>query len=502
DYKKDGITFRFANYMRHYYLCTCDPDESGSVNALSNLKPAKLEFNPHHSMYGGGYFYPLAAALKTASLPGLVRLVPDMRYYFENPDEMGRFYTVARLAGAAAGTLGLLLLLFFFYTRAGGLFWPAVLAALLFLSPVIGPASKTMKPHFPVILFSALCLLLTRKFFSAGHKRYFLAAVFVCGLMAGTVLYSGILVLLPLLIYFTVRPGTDTPAAAVKDLAAALGLLCAGALLVNPYWVISPGETLASLAIINNKTPTPYSPSSLYFLFRYGLGGGAAILFFTALFFGLRQWKALETFNRALLLFLAVVTLGLGKLPSDPGYSRYAIFIIPFFSLFAVDVLRTLSAQKYLRLLALAAVMLGAADAWRMRTYAVNDARGTTNTRLLAGEWLNANTGTAAIGHFCDLIPWTFPPVRLTDHRITVYASVDDLAADKELPEYLVTSGYQLYGLTGGQTTKFRSLYRLEKEFKNPVEVLPDAWRLFAMNMTISVYRRMNGPAGRRRAAP
>lgn len=496
DYKKTGETFRFSNYLRHFFLCSSDPDEAGVVNGLSNLKPAQRSFNPHHSFYGGGYFYPLAASLKALSLAGAIKLIPDMTYYFSNPDELGKFYTAARAAGAAAGVLGVFVLSLFALRLGRELFWPAVLAALCFLSPIVGIASKLMKPHFPLVLLSAACIMIVHAYLQNRDRRYLFSAYFVCGLMIGSIISSVVFGLLPVLacvqVWRETRPGA---ARLAKDIAAGLLLAAAGALLVNPYWAVTPGETLLALKVTNDKTPTNFNLESLLLFFRYGLGV-PGLLAGTAVFLGIRQWKSLGAFNRVLLQFLVPAALLMGKIPPHPASARYCIFVLPAFLLFTTEVLRLQGRQKVFRALALVCLLLGAADAMRFRSYSVNDADPQRSTRILAAGWISANAGNASIGHIADLIPWTFPPIRLDGHKVVVYGDASVLLADKDQPDYFINGGPHLYGLTPEQEKEFNECYVLAEEFRNSPEILENSWRLGAQNTPIFIYRH------RRLAAP
>ena len=90
------------NPVRSYH-----PDEYVIFKSLSGMNPGRLEF--FHGFFGwpAAQFYVVGAALKAASGLGLVRLVPDMNFYYRNPEEMARLYVVGRVVTLlfAVGTL-------------------------------------------------------------------------------------------------------------------------------------------------------------------------------------------------------------------------------------------------------------------------------------------------------------------------------------------------------------------------------------------------------------
>ncbi|MBI4801352.1 MAG: hypothetical protein HY796_02400 [Elusimicrobia bacterium] len=493
DYAKDGVTFYFSNYLRHYFLCSHNPDENAVFNGLSNMNPSKLDFNPHFFFYGGGYIYPLAAWYKALSWVKAVKLVPDMRHYFRNPDDMGGLYTSGRALSALMGTLGILMLVLFEYKLIGTLFWPAILALLCFTSPMIVLWSKILKPHFYLLPFSTMCIMASYRFFDTKNARYFRGAMFLCGVVAGIALTTSILTLFPLMAYLRnsleARPEMKV---AAKDLAAGTLLFGTGLLMLNPYYVLSPQELLAEMKYVSSTLHVSGGMTSIYNFFRYGLGILPSVLFIAAACIGVYYRKITGAFNFMLLLLILLVSPMVYRLPNLPADIRWATFILPLSFFYTVEILRQKKKpQAWLRALVLACALVSVADAFRFRTYCVNDSRAATSTRLQAGEWINDNTGTASIGHLYDIIPWTFPPVKFTKHRMIVYGSLEELFRDADKPQYFVYSDVQRYARTKEQEKRFYELYRLEKGFHNTREPLELSSTLTPANEPIYVLKRI-----------
>lgn len=488
DYKKDGANLYFANAMRHYFLCSNDPDENTVFIALANFSPSRLDFNPHLYFYGGGYLYPLAAALKAASYTGLLHLVGDLKYYYKNVDEMGRMYIAGRSFGAVMGTLGILMLVLFEFRLSGSVFWSAALAGACFLSPVIVTMSKALKPHYYVIFFAVSCLLLTHRFFLTKERKFLMGAMFLCGWMAGAAVNSAIYALLPALVYLNAL-GEERPGArrVLKDAALGCSLFAAGLLICNPYWLVTPGEVIAESKYLNEWINYTYSLTPLYYTLRHGIGKYLAVPFVIALCAGVYLRKKAGTFNFILLVFILATAVVLSRLPRWPLNARYATFLLPLYFFYLVEMSRLVKWRRpVLRALFVLLAALGVPEALNQVSYCGNDSAAATSTRTQAGKWINENTGTAGIGHTENIIPWTFPPIKLTQHRITVYQGFDDWYADADKPRYFVYSDVSDYFYKEG-VNRLYEYYKLAKEFKNDPDAFKNQCGFYQANIPIYV---------------
>ena len=59
------------------------PDEPGILYAISNMDPAKLDFNPNWFVYPTFYIYLVALSLGVSALIGVVSLSPELSFYLQ-----------------------------------------------------------------------------------------------------------------------------------------------------------------------------------------------------------------------------------------------------------------------------------------------------------------------------------------------------------------------------------------------------------------------------------
>ncbi len=81
------------------------PDESFLLDAISNMDPAHLDFNPHFFNYPTLSIYLTAGSIKIADLLGYVKIVNSKEFYVANPDQMARIYIIGRLLAAVLSSL-------------------------------------------------------------------------------------------------------------------------------------------------------------------------------------------------------------------------------------------------------------------------------------------------------------------------------------------------------------------------------------------------------------
>lgn len=134
-----------------------DADEQRSLAALAQIKPQRLQFNPHYFVYGGVYLYSLGAWLAAAHAARLLRLTPDITFYYKDPEQMRRLFTAGRLLSAVCAGI-LLMVLYRIALETGGrdAAWQAVLLAALV--PALLAQARLMKPHAPAAVFVLLSL--------------------------------------------------------------------------------------------------------------------------------------------------------------------------------------------------------------------------------------------------------------------------------------------------------------------------------------------------------
>jgi len=152
----NGTDAQRADIVRRYRLYTYQPDEMINLRAFSQMRPGKLDLDPRLYQYGGLWFYPGGAALKMASLVGYVTLEPDVTYYLDRPEEVGRMYVVLRWMTAGWALVGVAAV-YGLVRQMGGHPVVAAVVGLAFASaPGVVVFSHEAKPHVPGMVLTLL----------------------------------------------------------------------------------------------------------------------------------------------------------------------------------------------------------------------------------------------------------------------------------------------------------------------------------------------------------
>jgi 4-amino-4-deoxy-L-arabinose transferase-like glycosyltransferase len=234
------------NPVRSYH-----PDEYVVFKSLSGMRPGEFQF--FHGFFGWPalQFYVVGGALKVASWFGAVKLVPDMDFYFQNPDEMARLYVVGRVVTLlfALGTLGVV------WLAGSRLFGPAggVAACLLLaVTPLFVINAHYMTADVPMLFWISLVVLASTYILRGGNWRAYALSGVALGLAAAT-RYQGALAACVIVAAHLARPPMESEQGVsrrgvfwrrAKSLVTPRELWLAAAisvfvfLLVNPYIVL------------------------------------------------------------------------------------------------------------------------------------------------------------------------------------------------------------------------------------------------------------------------
>jgi hypothetical protein len=148
--------------------------------------------------------------------------------------------------------------------------------------------------------------------------------------------------------------------------------------------------------------------------------------------------------------------------------------------------------QLLVKAAVMAAIIFTVPGSYVFLTYCLNDSAGSGNTRVLAGEWINANAGGGSIGHISDLIPMHFPPVVFSKHRLTVYDNIGLLLADADKPKYFVyTDIEKTQFFTPRVTAELARFYRLKAEFKNKPDAFEHPYDFFEANLPVYIMEKI-----------
>jgi hypothetical protein len=180
------------NPVRSYH-----PDEYYVFKMLSQMRPWKVDLDPEWYVIGGAYVYPLGAALKCSELLGLVTLKNDITFYIQNPEELAKLYLVGRVIDvilAAAAILLVMLAAKQLWGRRAGICAGIVLAS----SPLLVMHAHFMYDDVPGTFWVALTILASAGILKKGERRHYVLAGLASGLAAGTKLFHGFVIFLPL----------------------------------------------------------------------------------------------------------------------------------------------------------------------------------------------------------------------------------------------------------------------------------------------------------------
>lgn len=249
-------------------------DESNLLSALSQIKPAKGQWNPHLFIYGGVFIYSVGAVLETLRRGGLLHLTPDPTFYLIHPREMGHLIGSIELFVGLVAALGIFPLFWLAEKWKGRV--TALWACLFYpLVPVFSMLSHRMKPHafsFPFLLFAYLFIY--RAACETPKRTLFFGAGLAIGLAIGTIYTSAFLVPALVLAYF-LNPNRRNAERGIWPLAL-LGTTLAF-LGTNPYYALTPAEPLEELITLLTRhiqTATFGSKAVLFVLYEIPKGLG------------------------------------------------------------------------------------------------------------------------------------------------------------------------------------------------------------------------------------
>ncbi|MFH1060794.1 MAG: hypothetical protein V1797_19200 [Pseudomonadota bacterium] len=220
--------------LRAYLLGSGAIDERHIYHALSQMKPAQLNFDPHFYVYGGAYVYPVGAAICAGKLLGLINITTDLGYYLQHPEQIARMYLAGRWL-SLAGYLAVMVVLGLWAMRLAGPAAAGLAMAAWALSSLPLWMALVTKPHTWAAGWGLAALYLLQLQTEAPRRWRIWASGAALGLAMGSTITSGLLALaFPVLLYERRRPWAWLG----QCLAAGLAAL-AVFILTNPYAVLN-----------------------------------------------------------------------------------------------------------------------------------------------------------------------------------------------------------------------------------------------------------------------
>lgn len=443
-------------------LGTMHPDEVDMLGVISNMNPAKLDFNPHFFSYGGClFFFILAFFLKIASLFKVFILTPMKEFYFQNVWEFAKMFLVGRVMVAMFGVASI----FMVYRIAKSLYDDKKIAILSAMFIAILPwhvfLSHIMIPDIPATFWTTVTIFCSVKLFQTKRLKWYVLAGAACGLAAGTKLYGLISIFAIITAHLISKPQEKKYLFWLFDrkmVVCFLAIILFDFLFGNPYIVVSFRETVDH---IFHRTPSLietkfFPPNPLTFFsniaknvfgrcliyLSVGLGPILFVLFILALIYSLYRKSKSDILLLWWIIPYYLTVCGLRwisptyLLPIMPA----AIILI---SRFIIGFLGTIKIGKHQGLLAKLLIIViffyGLFSSLKYDSLMIQK-----DTRMEAAEWIAKNISVgSAVGLMVDARDdqyCTAPPLCTSRYKIKViqyeFEQTDLLKAD-----YIILTG-------------------------------------------------------------
>ena len=464
------------NPIRSYH-----PDEYVVLKSISNLKPAKWDFDMKFFAWPSFFIYLVAVVLKLASLFGFVALRRDLGFYYEHPDQMARLYLVGRLVVCAFGagtvvavySLGKRLLDW----RAG-----AIAGLVMLLSPAFLVFVHEMRPDIAMVFFVTLSLIACASIVEGAFWRsYILAGVFI-GLAMGCKYDALYAVLALLAAHFLRGPGAMPSVRLWGHLLA--GLVCAGLVfaVTNPYQLVHFREVwwVSTHAVADVWAPLGF-PAALIPWHMLTVSLGMGVLFFAV--FGIFMGG-----RRTLVLSVPLAALYILHAFTAAQYVRHYLVLFPFMAVLSgawiTFLWTTVTPGRRAGVLGLGCAVFVLIVVLPMADVSWSFLRQFTgvNTRDEAGQWIASYVPKGAtVAVVAEPWQYTTPPLDPSRFRVLV-TGYDFGKLGAERPDYLVLSSTDFvhaYGLALPMGNKLEFLTHVEMtegaekvEFDRPIRPL------------------------------
>ncbi|HEY7676708.1 MAG TPA: hypothetical protein VIG69_06535 [Candidatus Methylomirabilis sp.] len=412
-----------AKTLRRFFLYTADPDEQRSVMAVARLNPFAGRWDPGIVQYGGLFVYAVAAAYKLASMFDIILLRSDPSFYLTNPEAMARIYLVGRLAVVAVGSAAIPVV----WLLARPWYSPgtALLASLVAaLSPAWLAWSHILKPWAFGAPFALLALAMGRRLLGTPRPaRDAVGAGLAAGLAASVAVTNAAVLLGPWLGIALRRGETRGRRLAWSALVAGSAAVVAGVL--QWYWLLAPGETIAAWRAASGWFSPEYHPATLA-AFAWGALGpalGPPLALAGGIEGALQAWRrrdALPIMVPVALMFCLVAV----KAGSNAGDGLQARAVLPGILVLAMSGVGGLSragralpaaVRSLPAVLVIPSLLVAGAI---LRNFVA--ASGPEGTRQRGGAWLNTLPEGTSLGVLAPLAPFRSPLFRFDRYRLVI----------------------------------------------------------------------------------
>ncbi len=448
--KKGKLPRSYFNLIRTFH-----PDEEIIIKSLSNMNPKKFDFNPHYFVYPAFYTYIAGFVMFILHIFKIIKLIPDVSFYFLHPEEMAKLYLTGRIITLISALI-LINIIFKignkFKNKCG--FFSAFFIAF---TPLFFINSHYMTIDIMMILFVATSFFYTLKYTDDNNVKYIYIASIFAGLSGGTK-YPGILIwgIIP----FAVLLSEGWVGARKRTIYISFIITIISFFAVNPYIIIDYPEFKRdfislmsdrsfSLNLIHNL-----KYSSVNFIVAGKNGLGFILLFLSIISFFYSFFKIKEK-NISLTLIAFFFMILPTFLTGGVKYARYYLPSILFLLLLSSNLLKDLSSLKVLKFGTFFTTIFLISPL--LKTLAYTNLFYKKDIRILTGEYINRNFKKNTKFIFLKS-PWIFevPPVDNSKFQIKV-KGVEEIKKE----EYLIIGELE-YFLTFGSRKKER--VKIEKK--------------------------------------
>ena len=160
------------------YYFSYNSDEVNYIRGLSQMDPARFDFNPHYFNWGSWHYYELGAAIGLASFLNIVELNKDKNFYYSHPWVMAKIYLIGRLLSVLFA-LATVILVYLIGKKIYGVREGLLAALFMAINPAHIVHSHYLKADTSVTFWLTVLLLTAIYLLETGKLRwYILGGVF------------------------------------------------------------------------------------------------------------------------------------------------------------------------------------------------------------------------------------------------------------------------------------------------------------------------------------
>ena len=260
------VDVRKIHSIRSALLQSRFSDEQKMITSLTNINPAKLQFNPHFFQYGGVFVYSCGLSIKAAQWLGIVRVTPDITYYFTHPRDIAGLFAAPKAMSGILETLAIPLIFMLARMLFGA---PAGITAAVLLAaiPSVSVEAHSLKPFILFFPLMISALIFSKRILDKGTARDYLLAGIFSGLSAGTMIFTGAVGLSALCAHFLSFRNNESFNERLTDVKLAYLILggLAAFFAANPYWLIAFKEVRGDFAFLSRVAPFDFSPGNIVY---------------------------------------------------------------------------------------------------------------------------------------------------------------------------------------------------------------------------------------------